>query len=298
MMNADYIQSALGNLRLGFALLQDGLFVYANNAFAYIYGCTVEEILAKSNAGILNMVHPEDLEWAMKDYSARLSGDPVSSSIEMRIIQKDGTIRWIEGIISAVDYKGKPALQMEVMDITKHKNAELEILQTSERLRLALETNNAGTWDWDIVNNSFYWSPQFLIVFGLPEDTVAGFETWTKCVHPDDLELSSQKISEAIRDHTELVNDYRIILASGEVRSIRAVGRTIYEGEQPLRMVGLCIDVTDRKNNENELQQKILELERFNEMTVGRELVMVELKKEINLLLKDAGRDEKYIIVN
>ena len=298
MMNTDFIQSVLGNLRLGFALVQDGLFVYVNNAFANIYGYTVEEILTKSNAEILNMIHPEDLEEAKKDYAARLDGSPVSSTVEMRIIQKDGNIRWIEGYITSIDYEGKPALQMEVLDITRHKNVEKEIKDTSERLRLALDTNNAGTWDWDIVNNTFYWSKQFFKVFGLSEDIVPGFDAWNNCMHPDDRELAALKVSEAIRDCKELVNDYRIILATGEVRSIRAVGRTIYDGQQPLRMVGLCIDVTDRKNNESELQQKILELEKFNELTVGREIVMIELKKEINRLLKDAGSDEKYVIVD
>lgn len=297
MMNADYAKSALGNLRQGFALVQDGQFIYVNSSFAKIYGYPVEEILAKSNAEIIKMVHPDDLEEAMKDYSLRLSGNPGPSSVEMRIIRKNGDVRWIDGSITTVEYEGKPALQMEVVDVTKHKQAEMEVKQTSERLRLALDTNNAGTWDWDIVNNTFFWSPQFFKVFGLSADAVPGFETWTNCVHPDDREPAGLKISEAIRDHAELVNDYRIILPTGEIRTIRAVGRTIYDEMKPLRMVGLCIDVTERKNNETELQQKILELEKFNEMTAGREIVMIELKKEINQLLKDAGRDEKYVIV-
>lgn len=297
-MTEDFKIKVLDNLHLGFAIAQDGLFKYVNKAYAGIYGYSVEEMTATSNAEIMGMLHPEDFDLALKDYNDRLSGKPISPSLQMRILSKDGQVKWIDGTLSVVEYLGKPAVQMEVMDITLYKMTEVEIKQVNERLMLALETNNAGTWDWDIVNNTYYWSSQFFQVFGFSDDVVPGMDTWNGCLHPDDKEVAELKIAEAIRDHKELVNDYRIILPSGEVKSIRAVGRTKYnEAQQPLRMVGLCIDITDRKNDENSLQQKILELERFNEITVGRELVMVDLKREINRLLRESGREEKYIIV-
>ncbi len=59
----------------------------------------------------------------------------------------------------------------------------------------------------------------------------------------------------------------------------------------------LAIDITDQKKSEEALKQKILELEEFNDVTVGRELKMVELKKEVNELLAKLGEKEKYKIV-
>jgi hypothetical protein len=56
-------------------------------------------------------------------------------------------------------------------------------------------------------------------------------------------------------------------------------------------------DITQRKETEIKLKNKMIELERFNEITVGRELKMVELKEEINALLKRLGENEKYKIV-
>jgi len=61
--------------------------------------------------------------------------------------------------------------------------------------------------------------------------------------------------------------------------------------------MGLIRDITMRKQAESVLKQKMDELERFNDLTVGRELVMIKLKKEINELLKLAGKEEKYTIV-
>ncbi len=58
-----------------------------------------------------------------------------------------------------------------------------------------------------------------------------------------------------------------------------------------------ALDITTRKQAEEALKQKIDELERFNNLTVDRELRMIELKKEVNDLLKQIGTEEKYRIV-
>ena len=55
-------------------------------------------------------------------------------------------------------------------------------------------------------------------------------------------------------------------------------------------------DISERKRAENELKKKNEELELFNRLTVGRELKMIELKKEINALLLQLGKESKYEI--
>ncbi len=131
--------------------------------------------------------------------------------------------------------------------------ANQTIKHTNESLMLAQAASRAGTWDWDIVKNTFNWSPEFLNLFGLPAHTVAGFEAWTKAVHPEDREIAGRRIRESIENKTELMNDYRIILPTGEIRWIRATGKTYYANDRPLRMLGLCMDITDRKRAENQI---------------------------------------------
>jgi hypothetical protein len=59
---------------------------------------------------------------------------------------------------------------------------------------------------------------------------------------------------------------------------------------------GISIDITDRKHAENEIRDKAMELKQFNSLMIGRELKMVELKKEINAMLISMGKEEKYVI--
>ncbi|MEI7723574.1 MAG: LytS/YhcK type 5TM receptor domain-containing protein [Bacteroidota bacterium] len=67
------------------------------------------------------------------------------------------------------------------------------------------------------------------------------------------------------------------------------------QGKEPL-LGGISIDITDRKRAEEELRENTRELKQFNSLMIGRELKMVELKKEINALLINMGEEEKYVI--
>jgi len=129
------------------------------------------------------------------------------------------------------------------------------IAEESElRLKMAQEVSRAGVWDWNIKDNTFYWSEEFLTLFGLPKDTLPGYDSWKNAVHPDDLEMASRKISAAIENRTDLLNQYRITTFS-QNRWIESTGHAFYEDEKPVRMIGMCIDITRRKQEEEELIQ-------------------------------------------
>ena len=130
----------------------------------------------------------------------------------------------------------------------------IELKKSTENLKLSLDSSNAGTWDWDIVNNEFYWSDEFLKIFGIDRTVKPGFEEWSKALYPEDIETASKRIKEAIDENKELFNDYRIILPTKEIRWIRATGKTFYDdNNNPLRMTGLCMDITELKQAENAL---------------------------------------------
>ena len=136
------------------------------------------------------------------------------------------------------------ALSQNVQELAEAK----DVAEYNEaRLKIVLEASKSGVWDWDIQSNTFYWSDEFLRLFGLPKNVVAGFETWSKALHPEDVDQASLKIREAIENHSELLNDYRIILPDRKIRWIRATGHAIYLNDKPVRMLGLCQDISDQR---------------------------------------------------
>jgi PAS domain S-box-containing protein len=140
-------------------------------------------------------------------------------------------------------------LRVYGMDITQRKQAELALRRAHARLALAQQAAAIGTWDYDVPTGKLDWSPEMFRLLGLdPGRTEASFEVWRQVVHPEDLPAAAERIDAAIRDRTPLANEYRIVRSTGEVRWINALGQTTYDDRgQALRMAGVCLDVTERK---------------------------------------------------
>ncbi len=142
-------------------------------------------------------------------------------------------------------------------DITERKKTEEALIQANNRLSLAQHSAKAGVWDWDIVTGKLEWSPELLELFGLDTATVPTFDVWRSVLHPEDVQSAGDKIDQAIREHKPLSNEYRIVLPAGEIHWINAIGDTIYGDQgEPQRMTGMCIDITERKQNEQKIQRQ------------------------------------------
>jgi PAS domain S-box-containing protein len=94
--------------------------------------------------------------------------------------------------------------------------------------------------------------------------------------------------------HGEICNRKKDGQLYWEQASISAIRN---EAGEIIKFVSVREDITERKRLDGELKQQMEELERFNSLTIDREERMIELKKEINSLLKQMGEEEKYRIV-
>lgn len=180
----------------------------------------------------------------------------LSSHTEPKIVEKTEKITSYGYVVKN---SGITVLAASIKMAFKLHAAHQALQHTNEKLSLAQEASGAGTWDWDIVANTFAWSAEFLKLFGMPPGTVAGFESWTQALHPEDREIAGRRIREAIEHKIDLVNDYRIVMPNGEIRWIRATGKTYYASDRPVRMIGLCIDVTQHKQAEEALKVAMAE---------------------------------------
>jgi hypothetical protein len=103
-----------------------------------------------------------------------------------------------------------------------------------------------------------------------------------------------------IGERGEFDKEYKIVRpCDGKERWVYGLGKLEYDSEdRPIKMIGTISDITWRKRSEEELNNKLEELQRFQKLTVGREINMIELKKEVNELLKMSGKEEKYKIIS
>jgi PAS domain S-box-containing protein len=153
-------------------------------------------------------------------------------------------------------------------DITGRRQMDDSLRQMTERLELAQRASKAGAWDWNIRTGHIVWTPQMFNILGLdPTKTAASFEAWERAVHPDDLKTARLRIEQALKQKSPLNSDYRIVLSDGRIRWINAVGEGKYDDQgNPAQMVGICVDITDRKLAEEALkisEAKLTEAQRM-----------------------------------
>ncbi len=90
--------------------------------------------------------------------------------------------------------------------------------------------------------------------------------------------------------------EYRILKKTGEYEWFHDIGAVEKKDSKgaPLTVAGIVINVTARRQAEEELQRQVKELQRWHDVTIGREDRIIELKNEVNDLLKETGRPCRY----
>ncbi|MGZ9235870.1 MAG: PAS domain S-box protein [Anaerolineales bacterium] len=119
----------------GIAIFQKHAIVYVNAAMCTIMGYTAEELLKMSEDQILALTHPDDLAAARERAIKRQVGKPVSALNDLRIVRKNGDIRWIQTSSNSIEYDGQPAILSTSIDITERKQAEEKLAERERRFR-------------------------------------------------------------------------------------------------------------------------------------------------------------------
>jgi PAS domain S-box-containing protein len=120
----------------GIFIHQDGKFVFVNDRFAKIHGYTTEELLGMDYQ---SLIHPDDREVIAERVSRRLKGESVPYQYEVRRLKKDGETIWCEMIVTAIEYRGMPAIMANIVNITQRKQAEEHVRTLTQQLMKAQE---------------------------------------------------------------------------------------------------------------------------------------------------------------
>jgi PAS domain S-box-containing protein len=138
-----------------------------------------------------------------------------------------------------------------------------------------------------------YLSPACTRVLGYSQDELIG--KIPEIFHPDDVEKVHTALSSALKGTSGSNLEYRILTKNGTIRWVSHSWSPVFTMNHELKhIVSVVRDVTEMKIAELALKTKIEELEKYKSVTVNREVKMVELKNEINELLKQLNQKSKY----
>ena len=114
----------------GIMIIQGGRIVFANNALAHTAGYSVEQLLSFSSEEVLTFVHPDDRELVLGRMQERLEGKAIPARYEFRLVERNGTVHWVDMSSNLIEYSGKPAVQLAIADITDKKATDSKLHKT------------------------------------------------------------------------------------------------------------------------------------------------------------------------
>ena len=233
---------------------------------------------ARSLDQFVAMVHPDDRA-SVIERCERCALEGADFDMEFRIVSPDGSLRWLyDRGKTFLGQDGRPAFMSGAcVDITVRKLAEEQRRESEERLRLATEAANIGTWDFNPETGELRWDQRCKELFGLGVDTAVDYPTFLAGVHPDDRERADKAVQDALRPGgAGRINvRYRAIGLEDHVeRWLAASGRSVFvetAGQQHAsRFIGTVIDISDRVRAEQALTALNETLESRVEEEIGR----------------------------
>ena len=245
-------------------------------------------------------VHPEDLmRWEeLRSRAFRERWQEYSG--EYRLVGSSGEVRWIEArvfVSYGSDGRAQRAVGVDI-DITERKNAELTLADRDMQLAIAGKIALVGTFACDVDTGKMQISAGYAAIHGFPDGTTEiARSRWRLGLHPEDLVRWEEIRSRCFREQLdEYGADYRIVRSEGDVRWIDARCFVSYHGDgRPKRVVGVNIDVTERKRAEEHHRAMNTELDhRVKNMLATVSAIIVQTPK-VNSSLADyvAGLDER-----
>ncbi|NEJ83775.1 PAS domain-containing protein, partial [Rhizobium leguminosarum] len=138
--------------------------------------------------------------------------------------------------------------------------AEESLHTITHDLKLALEASRAGTWNWWFDTNRITWDATHCALFGMTPDEFKGtYDAVMACVHPDDCERLKQTLEQCKEQDTFHDLEYRVIWPDSSEHMMAAHGRVYRDLKtgQPIKMAGVCLDITERKKLEQERMEAL-----------------------------------------
>jgi PAS domain S-box-containing protein len=256
---------------------------YVSNNVENLLGYTKAEFF--ESVTYSSLIHPDDIEHVMQEVQeGSQSSENFFRHDPYRITTKSGELKWVlDYTVLVKDEQNQITHYLGyIIDFTDYVQQEQSLNEADERFALAIEGTKDGLWDWNLLTNEVYFSPNWKRMLGYEIDEIEDkLTSWSDNVHPDDIEHAYANVNAHLDGTTEYYEDeQRMKHKDGHWIWILDRGKALFDEEgKPYRFIGFHTDITHRKELEAELkllnedlqsqvQQKLSELRDKEQMLV------------------------------
>ncbi len=233
---------------------KNGRYQFCNASYSKWFNKTKEEILGKTVEEIIGEFIPDSMR---EQQQKALSGQTVHFYDMVNL--PSGEIKHVSvDYIPAKNEKGElEGFYSLVNDLTGLHEAEEAVRESEERYRLAQQVSGIGTWEWNIEENTIFWSDEVLETWGLKSEGFKGtLEEVAGSIHPDDLEYWQENVRASVEDGKEHNIEMRVIWPDKSIHWVAVYGDAERDKNgKAKRLIGVVMDITERKLAEQELRQ-------------------------------------------
>jgi PAS domain S-box-containing protein len=272
--------------------IQGTKFLDVNEAMCNILGYTREELLSIKPS---DLIDEKSRSLFKERISKKLAGKEVDQTIEYRARRKDGEWIYTAVNVGAFSYTNDLPSRVVVVgyDITERKKFERALSESEEKYRIIVETANEGIWITDAERKTILVNQRMADMLGFTIDEMLGRISSDFLAAGQEQLIQHTREELAKRQKTQM--EFKLKRKDGSDLWVISSASPVFDNEgRHYRTVSMLVDITERKQIEDTLSRSNEEMSRFNRAAVGRELRMVELKKEVNELCIKNGLEPPY----
>lgn len=242
----------------------DGRYLMMNQACRELFGVESQDVVGLTDE---ELVPPDVAQQARQDDRRAIENGAVVEIEETVPTAAGNTVRLTRKSPVYDEDGDVVALCGVSTDITDQKRRERELERLKERFELAVEGANLGVWDWDMTTDEVEFNEQWAQMLGYSLAEIdPHLDEWERRVHPDDIDRVEEALDAHIAGETDLYDtEHRMRAADGTWTWIRDIGQVAERDEEgePVRAVGIHLDIDERKQAEQELKRQNSRLNEF-----------------------------------